>query len=462
MRKQLKELHGRKFVRDTLVLQVATFIQAASYLLTSVLTKWYLGMHDMGRWNAARDLFSVAYFLVTMGVVSATVSRYSEGVGRQDRASCVAALAGMLKLGLVSGALVTVAAFLFGPAISQHYYSDRDVGHYAAILCFAGLFEVVRGITVVALQGTRQMREFAWFDILSSLLRLGLVFGALAGGWGMPGVVWAFVAHMALAGGMALHFYGRARRGDPRLAPPPLRDVIAAVPRASVVAIFGLSYLMALNKGMNTLVPMAGGLLIPGMESLKSTGDAFKANAAYKIGYVLSWGLGLAMTGVAQSLLPALGVRMGRTDTPFEAMGGLLKRVSLTAGTLMVGATLLSVPVMYLVIRYLYGAGAEDSFRYYCWLTAGNLFIGFTCVIDAFYIYSRRLKLAVRINFVLAAMAMLGIVLGAKLYGPIGVSAAVALTDSLGLVHLVYMWAYFRRAKANAAATPSNPDLPHD
>lgn len=460
MKRKLKELHGHKFVRDTLVLQGATFVTAGSYLATSVLTKWYLGMDQKGRWDSARDIYSLAYFLVTMGLVSATVSRYADGIGRKDRRACVLALAGMLKIGLLAATLVTGLAFLLAPPLSQHYYADRQVGTFAAILCVAGAFEMVRGLSVVALQGTRQMREYAWFDILSSLARLALVFGVLEAGFGVAGVVWAFVAHMALAGGLSLRFYARARRGNPDLAPPPLREVVAAIPRAPMRSIFGISYLMALNKGMNTLLPLVGGLLIPGMKSLQSTGDAFKANAAYKIAYVLSWGLGLAVTGVAQALLPALGLKLGRTDTPFEQMGGLLRRVSLTAGSLMVAATLLSVPVMYLVIHVFYGAGAEDSFHYYLWLTAGNLFIGFTAVSDTFYIYSGRLKLAVRINFVLAAVALAGILLGGRLYGPIGVAAAVALTDSLGLFHLVYMWFYFRRAKSRIGQQPRTQDSP--
>jgi len=457
MRRTIKKLHGKKFVRDAAVLQVASFVQAGSYLLTSVLTKYFLGMHEMGRWTAARNIFSVAYFLVTMGVVGATVSRYSEGVGRGDRGACINALAAMLKIGLVSFVIVTAAAFLFAPAISEHYYADHEVGHFASLLCIAGLFEVVRGLTVVALQGTRQMRSFAWFDITSSMIRMVLVFGALAGGFGVRGVVWAFLLHMALAGAISLHFYGRARRGDPKLAPPPLGEVFAAVPGANVRSIFGLSYLMALNKGMGTLVPLFGAVLIPGLADVKLSGEAFKANAAYQIAYVLSWGLGMAMTGVVQALLPALGLKLGRTDAPFEQMGGLLKRVSLTAGSLMVGATVLSVPVMYFEIKVFYGAGAEDSFKYYLWLTAGNLFIGFTVVTDVFYLYSGRLKLAVRINLLLAAVALGGIVLGGKLGGPIGVAAAVALTDGLGLFHLVYIWLFFRRAKARALQPGPSP-----
>ena len=462
MRQKLKELHSKKFVRDALVLQAAAFVQGGSYLATSVLTKRFLGMHEKGRWDTTRDLYGFAYFFVTMGLVSAAVSRYSEAMGRRDHKGCVGALAGMLKIGIVAATLVTAAAFVFGPALSGHIYEDREVGHYAAILCLAGVFEVVRGLGVVALQGTRQMREFAWFDITSSTVRLALVLIALLGGYGVEGVVWAFFAHMVVAGGIALLYYRRARLGDPSLAPPPLREVLAATPGASMHNIFGISYLMALNKGMNTLVPLVGGLLIPGMKALQTTGEAFSTGAAYKIGYVLAWGLGLAITGVTQALLPALGLKLGKTDTPFEQMGGLLKRVSLTAGFLMVGATLLSVPVMYVVIRVFYGADAEESFRFYCWLTAGNLFIGFMTVIEAFYIYSGRLKFAVRINFLLAALALGGILLGGKLYGPIGVSAAVALCDAMGLFHLVYMWLYFRRARARSGPSPGTPDLTHD
>ena len=96
MRKTIKRLHGRKFVRDTLVLQSATFVQGGSYLLTSVLTKHFLGMHDLGRWTATRTMFMYAYFLITMGVINATVSRYAEAMGRKDRAAAVNALAAML------------------------------------------------------------------------------------------------------------------------------------------------------------------------------------------------------------------------------------------------------------------------------------------------------------------------------------------------------------------------------
>jgi O-antigen/teichoic acid export membrane protein len=462
VRAAFQKLGQRRFVRDTLVLQISTFVTGGSYLITSVLTKRYLGMDDLGRWNAARAIFMFAYFLVTAGVVSAAIARYSAAVGRGDRPACVNALASMLKLGLVASVCVIALAFAFAPRFAAYKYDDADVGHFAALLCVSGLFEVVRGLAVVVLQGTRQMRAYSWFDVTSSLLRLGLVYGALESGWGVPGVVWAFLVHMALAGALALSFYRRAQRGDPKLAPPPLREVFAAVPRSSVGHIFGISYLMALNKGINILLPQLGTLLIPTLQVLKDSGQAFKQTGAYSIAYVLQWGVGLMLGGVTQALLPALGFKLGR-DVPFEKMGGTLRRVSLIAGCVMVAATLLSVPVMYFVVHSIYGEGAEDAFRYYVLLTCGNLFLGFTCIVDAFYIYSGQLGLSVAINLALGAVAAAGIYFGGVRYGPIGISAAAGFADALPLLHLVYIWVWFRRAKArSAAATLNTPGLPHD
>ena len=172
--------------------------------------------------------------------------------------------------------------------------------------------------------------------------------------------------------------------------------------------------------------------------------------SASGIAWVLSWGAGLAMSGVAQTLLPTLGLKLGSEEVPFEKMGGLLRRISLGAGLFMVAATVLSVPVAWLAIRFAYGGDAIGSFPYFLWLVSGNLFIGFTVVVDSFYIYSGRLNRAVAFNFLLSGLALIGIVSGGRLYGPIGVAAAAGLCRGLGLFHLVYMWIYFHRARGRS------------
>jgi O-antigen/teichoic acid export membrane protein len=450
-----------RFVRDAFVLQVAMGFQAATYLLTSVLTEKYLGLEDLGRWVTSREMFALAYFFVSTGIVNATVSRYSEAVGRQDRRQAVDVLAAMLKIGGLSSLLVLALGFGLGPWAGERWYGDRAVGEFAAILCIAGLFEVVRGVTVAVLQGTRQMREFAWFEITTTSLRVAIVWGALASGLGLPGVVGAFLVHMLFASCMALVFYRRAGRGPAKLAPPPLRDVVAAIPRAPLGHVFGIGYLLAINKSMNTLVPRFGMLFIPTLGVLlDSQAEAFQRNGEYSIGWVLSWGLGMAMGAVTQTLLPALGLRLGSTGVPFDQMGGYLRRISLATGAFMAVSTVAFTPIAWLVIRYGYGADAIGAFPYFLWLASGNLLIGFTVVVESFYIYSGKLRQAVAWNFLLASVALAMIVVGGRLYGPLGVAAGAGLCRGVVLFHLVYIGFYFRRARRRRNQAATHPGTP--
>jgi O-antigen/teichoic acid export membrane protein len=447
VRKRFAEFCQRRFVRDTFVLQAATFVWGGTYFVTSVLTAHYLGDEQLGRWATAREIFMFAYFLLNLGVVTATVSYYSEAMGRQDRVASTNALAAMLKLGSLTALGIIGIGWFLGPIVGGHFYDDPQVGRFASVLCVAGMFEVVRGLAVTAMQGTRQMRSYALFDITTNVLRVGIVWGVLAAGWGVHGVVGAFVVQTLLAALIGLRFYGIARKADAKIAPPPLRDVIAAVPSASIRHIFGRSLLLAMNKSINTLVPRSGMLLIPALAT-------FRDNGHYSIAYVLSWALALAMRAVTQTLLPTLGLKMGSENQSIDKMGGLLRRVSLVSGGLMIVATVLSVPVMYFVIKVFYGVEFEGSFEYFLWLVSGNLFIGFTVVADPFYIYSGRLRHAVMLNLLIGGLAILAIFLGGEFYGPKGVAAAAGLCHALPFVHLVYMWVYFRKSRARNSGSP--------
>lgn len=450
--KRLREVWGKQFVKDAVVLQLAALVQAVTYFVTSVLTERTLGLETMGRWVTVREFYAIAYFFVSMGLVNATVSHYSEAVGRQDRARCVDVLGAMVKVGLSSALLVLLLGCTLGPWAGEHWYRDRAIGVYAAWLCVSGLFEVLRGLTVTALQGTRQMRAFAWFDMTTNVLRVGIVAAALALGLGVPGLVGAALVHMLVAGVVALRFYALARRGNPKLAPPPLREVLAAAPRAPVRHIFDIGLLLALNKSLDTLLPRFGMVLIPALGTAVTAAQAYADNGAYSIGYVLSWGLGLAMTGVTQTLLPAVGLKLG-ADVPFDQLGGYLRRIALWCGCCMAAATLLSVPFVWLVVHYAY-ADAADALWFYLLLASGNLFIGFTSVVQPFLIYSGRLRAMIKWNLLLGAVGLGGILAGGQLGGPKGAAAAAGLVKALGLFHLVYIWVYFRRARARAASSP--------
>lgn len=451
--RQLVERFGAKrFVRDTVIMQVAAVVQAGTYLVTSVLTARLLGDHEMGRWSTSLELYMFVYFLMNMGLARAATSLYSDAVGRQDAGRAIDAVAALLKLGGIMVALILAFGFLGAPALAERLYDDREVGQFSAILCFGSIAEVLRAMTMAVLTGSRQMKRYATFDIIGNVLRVGLIGGALLWRPEVETVVWAYVLHAVVVVGLTFDAYGRARRGDPKLAPPAWGDVLAAVPRAPLRQFFGMAYMLAISKSIHGVVTRVGILVIPAMGALQEMGTGMSEAANYKVGYVLNLVLQYAVGAIPNTLLPTLGLKMGSDDIPIQELGGLLRKVALTSGGITAGLTVLSVPFMWLVTTYAYGPGYDTAFQYYCLLAIGNLFIGFGVVTDPFYIYAGRLKHSIVQNLVYGLICLVVMATAAQRFGPMGVAGAIGVCRGLVLLHLVYIWIYYRTHREQRAA----------
>lgn len=459
MIERLKAFAGRKFVRDTLMLQMGSVVTSLTYLATSVLTARSLGQEVLGRWATSRELYMMLFLLVTMGLTNAAVTLYSKAKGARDRRASVDALAALVKLGAIVSLLVVVVGLFVLPDAAEYYFEDREIGLVARILCLAAVGELLRGLTLAVLAGTRQMGRYARFDASTNIIRVALVGAALLIDRSPRAVAWAFVAHSVITGILGLWAYARARRDlSEELAPPPFAEVLAAVPRASLRALLGISVLLAMTKAMSVVVPRLGMLFIPALALVSSEG--FEANGAYQVGNVLTLVLTGAIGAIGSNVLPTLGAQMGATEVPLAARGAMLRRLSLTAGSFAVLMTLLSVPCVWLVIRYVYGAEFHDAFEFYLLLASGNLFLGFAVIVEPFYIYAKRLKVHVAQTFVYASLAAAGIFLATREFGPKGGAAAGGLCRVFVVCHLVYIWLYFRKhghEAPNAVATAA-PD----
>jgi O-antigen/teichoic acid export membrane protein len=460
MIERLRNLGKAKFVRDTLMLQVASVVQSGTYLVTSLLTARLMGRFELGRWATSRELYMFLFFLVNMGLTNAAVSRYSHAKGSGDHKGSVDALAALLKLGTLMTILVMGLGWLAAPALAGHFYDDTDVGIVAGVLCLATAGEVLRSMALAVFNGTRQMRRYATFDAITNLLRMGLVAGALFISPKAMSVAWAFFAHSCISGVLALVAYRRARRLDPAIAPPPFREVLRAIPGAPLANFFGLSFLLAMSKAMGSIVPRLGMLFIPALAVTAAAG--FDDNGAYQVGNVLTMVLTGVIGAIATNVLPTLGLKMGKSDVPMEKLGRTMGRISLYAGGLGVVATILSVPFVWMVIRYGYGEAYDDAFDLYLLLATGNLFAGFAVIAEPFYIYAKRVHHQLAQNLVYSALAITGTYLATKAWGPMGAAGAGGLSRVFVLGHLVYIFMYFRRIGARSTDSSHNEQPPEE
>ena len=448
----------KKFVRDTLILQVSTVVQNGTYFVTSVLTAKLLGLEQLGRWTTSRELYTFVFFMVSMGLTNAAISMYSRAHGADDDSARVNAIAALLKLGAVVTALLLAAAVFVMPWAGEYFYRDRTIGLVTSVLCFSVAGEILRALAMAVLGGSRQMKRYALFDMTTNVLRVGLVASALAISPTPMAVGVAYLAHGFTSGLLALRAYAQVRAdGDPRLAPPPLRRVLAAVPSAPLREFFGLAFLLSLSKAMNTLVPRLAPLLIP-ILGVSTISQGMEANGAYSVGLVLTMVLTGGVGAIAQNVLPTMGQKMGESDVTLLELAPLFRRLSLMAGAISMGTTLLSVPIMWFVVTYAYGAEFAEAFEYYLLLATGNLFIGFAVIVEPFYIYAKRLGHHVAQSLVYSVLAVAGIASATTAFGPKGAALAAGLCKLFVLCHLVYIWVYFRRARARRDTLPTESD----
>lgn len=440
---------GKKFVRDTAVMQLASLMTVMAYAGTSVMISRHLGDEQVGRWGAARDMFSMVFMTLTSGLLQVSVARYAKAVGAQRRDEATATLAALLKLFLICSLLVLLVGVAWAPAFAQAQYGDRQVGVIAAILCATGFGEALKSPMVVALRGARAMGDYARFEIVINTVRLALIAVVVGLGFGLLGVMWAFVTHSVVVAVWSLVIFNRLQHSKEAHKPPPLKEILLAVPRASVRSLIGTAYFLSIFKVMHTMIPRLGNVIIP-MAGITLAGSFGEGGHFYVAG-VAALALRMLCSAVTQTLMPALGLRLGGTDTPFEAMGHLIFKVTLVSGLCVSVVAAISIPVMNVAFDLVWGPEFAEAAGYYPWLALGAVLTAFSVAIEPFYIYSGKMSLALRQNIVLFLVSVTMIVTAAVTYGPKGVAVATGLAPGLAVFHLVYIWWYFHRAAAQRA-----------
>lgn len=448
---RVSAVFGKKFVRDTIVLQGGMVVTMAMYLVTSVLLARGLGVIDFGRYTIAYTLYTLVFFVVNLGVTTATISRFAQAAGRRDRPGQIEALAAYLKLFGIASAVILVVGIAL-PALAALVYGDRPLGSYAWLLCWLGPTQVLNGFVLIVQQGTRRMGDYVLYDNACGLMRLVFLVFALIGLYGLPGVVAASLAGGAVTSLIGLRTYALLRRDlGPDDAPPPLWDILRAVPGARVGFLFNSGTLIAVSKNGGELLRNLTILLIG-----RVCGNADVAH--FRVAYYYTWAIQQLLGGLGRGVLPTLGFRHGRSQGDLGALRRDLWRVGIVSGFMFIGVTALFCVLAPLAVRVLYGAAYEESVLLIFLLALGHLVLGFSVVVDSFYIYTKQLGRGAAINgaIIVGILVPAGYVLVLN-YGVRGGALFMALAQMTPLVHFVLMARYFRARPRGGGGGESVP-----
>jgi O-antigen/teichoic acid export membrane protein len=435
-----------KFLRDTATLQVGTLFNALGNASSTLALAYLLGAAKQGALIFSISLYSLLWFLMNQGVVSATVSQVAAANARGIPEKAGAWLAFLAKAYIAIGLVLAAAGWFFLPSLAKALNSDPETATWAWWLCWTPLLELPRVVACAALQGTRRMLPLAQIENTQEASRVFLVVvGAIVTG-SAAGAVLGTLASSLIGSIVAAELYRSARAaGD--VALPSARDIARQVRDVPLAAGFPLGIKMGLVRSIDALnVKVIPPLLLQTFASSEWV-------AYLRIGQTIM-GLPLMfMQGLSRTTLPVLSELAGLKD--MQRFKRTFVRASLLSGAFISTGLLVSLVCVPWVLRLLPESYRDPTWKVCLILVPGMVVMSFSIANDTFYLVTNTLKAGVVLCVVGLVVNCLVLALLGWLYPHYGIAWGLSFTMASASMHYVYAaWWFRQRSVADARPAP--------
>ncbi len=269
----------RKFVRDTLALQIGKLGTTGLTILSSLLVARLLGTEAYGAWALAQSFFSIWQTLNLTGVSMSANTQLAIAVGAKDAAEILNVSAFYVQVSTGWALVVSSLMALVGPGLAALAYSgDSHIGLLAAGLSLTTLPDALYAYVLIALQSHRSMRTLAVLQNLNQLVLLLCTAAALILNPTPEAMVLSRLAYSTLTMALAFVFFERGRRGG--LPYPSLLHICRHALRVSPRPYWRFGLWNAVDKNITTLfvdVPIQLVGIYVGKAAAGYLGIAFRA-----------------------------------------------------------------------------------------------------------------------------------------------------------------------------------------
>jgi O-antigen/teichoic acid export membrane protein len=252
MIERLRALLRRRFVQDTLVLQIGRVGTTLLTLLSSLLVARLLGTEAYGTWALVQSLLAIVLAFNLTGISAALSTRLPLAIGAGETDSIRDGLAVYVQVSTAWGVGLVGVLLLIGPSLGTQLYDDAQIGVLAAMLGLTVLPDALYNLVITTLQSQRAMRSLA---VLQNVNQVVLLLGTLAALLISPtplGMVLSRVVYSVLTLFIAVGFYQRYRTTF-SVPYPPIRTVLRRMLRVSPRPYLGFGFLNAMDKNIASL-----------------------------------------------------------------------------------------------------------------------------------------------------------------------------------------------------------------
>jgi O-antigen/teichoic acid export membrane protein len=342
----------RKFVRDTLILQIGKVGVTTLSTLSSVLVFRLLGPETFGIWALAQSFFAISQAFDFTGVELSTGTRLAAAIGAENDSEILNLLGFYIKISTLWALTTLILMAVIAPLTASLIYGgNARIGILAVWLSLSVLTDALYNLFVITLQSCRLMRALALLQNLNQLTLALCIVVALVTNATPEGMVAARLAYSGLTMIIAFIFYQRFRTQGSRIFPPFLRVIVHA--RAVPIGPYWrFGVLNALDKNVANLyseIPL----------QLVGIFGGHAAAGYLELGFKAMTLPGMFTSAVFDNLQAVVPQAVGRRD--FARLWHNFTRILLTLTGAAIGFYVVFALAMPIIVPLLYGAKAISA-----------------------------------------------------------------------------------------------------
>lgn len=238
MIERARRLLRRKFVRDTLALQISKIVSAGVSFAASVVVVRLMQPSAFGEWALAASFMAMWQSFNLTGIGPSTVTRLAAAVGAQQPEQVLNLMAFYVRVALMWAAFSIAALALIGPPLASRLYTvetallsasffpmtlhqpEPAVGVIAALFAWALIPDAFYNLALIALQSRRSMQIAAVLENINGFMLAGCVVAALLVSPTAQGMLVGRLIYSYTTMLLALALYYRERTQGSILYPP--------------------------------------------------------------------------------------------------------------------------------------------------------------------------------------------------------------------------------------------------
>jgi O-antigen/teichoic acid export membrane protein len=253
MTERLRVLFQRKFVRDTVALQIGKAASAVIIFATSVLVARLLGPSTYGVWTLVQSFYSIWQTPNLTGLGPSTNTRLALAVGAKNETEILNQMGYYVRVAVMWGVFNTTAMALLGPPIAATLYeSGARVGWLAVLYSLNLIPDALFNLSVIALQSKRLMRQVAALQMINTLVLAGCMVTALLINPILETIIASRLVYSSVTMLIALVVYLRARN-EGLVVYPSLRSVFGHARTVPIRPYLRFGVANAIDKNLSNL-----------------------------------------------------------------------------------------------------------------------------------------------------------------------------------------------------------------